>query len=73
MEPEELKVLHLGPKANRRLALMRLGEGCQVYLQKVTLPPTRPHLLIVPHPGPSIFKLPQFANQKVEDLPVAAE
>jgi len=30
-----------------------------------TLPPTRPHLLIVPLPGPSIFKPPQCARNRV--------
>jgi hypothetical protein len=59
-----LRILHLVPKANRRLASRQLG-GERVsmstlkvthFLNKATPPPTRPYLLIVPFPGPSIFK-----------------
>jgi hypothetical protein len=52
----ELRVLHLVEKANRR----RLSLGARRRVSKPTptapLPPTRPHCLIVPLPGPSIFK-----------------
>jgi hypothetical protein len=33
-------------------------EGLKTHAHSDTLPPTRPHLLIVPFPGPSIFKPP---------------
>jgi hypothetical protein len=61
MVQEELRVLHLVPKADRRrLASRKLGEGLKAYPHSDTLPPTRPHLLKVPLAGPSIFKLPQL-------------
>jgi hypothetical protein len=57
---EKLRVLHLVLKANRkRLASRQLG-GSQSPPHTDTLPPTRPHLLIIPFPGPSIFKPPQL-------------
>jgi hypothetical protein len=53
---EEVRVLHLVPMANRRILFSRqLGGGSQSPLVSDTLPPTRPQL-IVPFPGPSIFK-----------------
>jgi hypothetical protein len=42
---------HLVPKANRRVSKPTPNSD--------TLPPTRPHLLMVPLPGSSIFKPPQ--------------
>ena len=50
--PEELRVLHLVPKA------VSLEEGLKAHPHSDTLPPTRPYLLIVPLPGPNIFKPP---------------
>jgi hypothetical protein len=47
-------VLHLVPKANRRLSSMWLGRWSQSTSHSDTLPATRPHLLIVPHSN--IFK-----------------
>ena len=56
---EEDRVLHLDPKAlRRRLASRQLGGGSQSPSQSDSLLPTKPHLLIVPLPGPSIFKPP---------------
>jgi hypothetical protein len=55
---EMLRVLHLHPKeAKRREFPDSLEEGLN---HSDTLPPTRPHLLIMPFPGPNIFKLPQI-------------
>jgi hypothetical protein len=52
-----LRVLHLVSKANRRrLASKYLGGRSQRLPLCDTLPPTRPHLLIVALPGPSLFK-----------------
>jgi hypothetical protein len=60
MTLEKLRVLPLVPKAaRRRLVLMWLGGESPPKPHSDTLPPTRPHLLIVPLPGPSIFKLLQ--------------
>jgi hypothetical protein len=65
---EELRILHLIAKANRK-RLASLGsyeETLIVYSHSDTLPPTRPQLLqshtslIVPLHGPSIFKSPQI-------------
>ena len=39
MAQEELRVLHLVPKANRRLASTKLGEGPQNPPHSDTLPP----------------------------------
>jgi hypothetical protein len=36
-----------------------MNEGLKAHAHSDRLPPTRPHLLIVPLPGPSIFKPPQ--------------
>ena len=48
MRMEELRILHLVLKANkRRLASRQLGEGTQSPPPSDTLPPTRPHLLTV--------------------------
>jgi hypothetical protein len=61
---EELRVLYLVSKANRRLALLGSKEkGLRVHPHSKTLPPTRPYHLIVPLPGPSIFKLLQTPPQ----------
>jgi hypothetical protein len=38
-------------------------EGLKAHTQNVTFLPTRPHFLIVPLPGPSIFKPPQKATE----------
>ena len=57
---EVLRVVYLVPKAyRRRLAFKQLGGGSQAHLYNHILPVTRPHLLIVPVPGPHIFKLLQ--------------
>jgi hypothetical protein len=37
-------------------------EGLKTHPHSDTLSPTRPHLLIVPLPGPSIFKPPQLLH-----------
>ena len=73
---EELKVLHLHQMASwKRLAPMCLGGRSHCPLpqwhassNQATPTPKMSHLPIVPHPGPSIFKLPQlltacFANK----------
>jgi hypothetical protein len=67
---EELRVLHLVPKANRRrLTSRKLGGRSQNQPQqwhtsfnKATPTLTRPHLLIVPLLGPSIFKPPHHLS-----------
>jgi hypothetical protein len=57
---KKLRVLHLDSKRTRQR-----GEGSQrppsvtYLLQEATPSPTRPYLLIVIFPGPSIFKPPQ--------------
>ena len=64
---EELRVLHLVLETNRRrLASRQLGEKSQnsppqgLSSSNKTIPTsTRPYLLIVPFPGPGIFKTPQ--------------
>jgi hypothetical protein len=58
MRLEELRVLHLVVKMHRRLSPTWLGEGLKAQPHSDTLPPTRPHLLIGPLLGPSIFKPP---------------
>jgi hypothetical protein len=58
MAQEELRVLHLHLNATRR-RLASLGSSEEVLFahpHSDTLPPTRPHILIVSFPGPSIFK-----------------
>jgi hypothetical protein len=44
----------------------QLGGGSQSPPHSVTLPPTRPHLLIVSFPGPSIFKPPHMIPNSKE-------
>ena len=64
---EELRVPPLVPKAARKsLASRQVGRESQnphsqwhTYSNKATPTQTRPHLQIVPLPGPSIFKPPQ--------------
>jgi hypothetical protein len=65
MVQEELRVPHLHLKAaRRRLSSRQLWEGLKAHPQSDTLPPTGPHLPIVPLPGPSIFKPPQRLRQE---------
>ena len=71
---EKLRVLHLVLKANRRLVSRQLGEGPQnLPLQGHTssnkaIPASKkPYLLIVPFPGPSIFKPPQVELQGTQE------
>jgi hypothetical protein len=52
MDPKVLKKEYLVLKENRRLSHRQLGGGSQSHTHRGTLPP-RPHLLIVPLPGPS--------------------
>jgi hypothetical protein len=61
MAQKMLRVLYIVPKANgRRLASRQLGgRSHKAHPHSDTLPPKRPHLLIMPLPGPSIFKPPQ--------------
>jgi hypothetical protein len=60
MVQEELRVLHLIPKGNRRLASRQLkGSSLKAHPHSDALPPTLPHLLIMLLPGSSIFKPPQ--------------
>jgi hypothetical protein len=61
---EELRVLHLVPKTNRkRLASRHLEERpLKANPHSETLPPAKPHLLIVAFPGPSIFKSPHIVK-----------
>jgi hypothetical protein len=61
---QELRVLHLVSKTNRRrLASRQLGRrSLKAHPHSDTLPPTKPHLLIVPLPRPSIFKPPKGLN-----------
>jgi len=66
---EELRVLHLVPKANRRrLTSRHIGGWSQSLPPSVThkaiLTPIRSHLLIVPLRGPNIFKPLQPYRQK---------
>jgi hypothetical protein len=61
MVGEDLRVLHLHLKATRRRlasTYLKEDEGLKAYPHIDTLPPTRPHLLTVLFPGPSIFKPP---------------
>ena len=75
MAQEELRVLHLHLKAVEektgfqaaRIRVLKpmptvahlLQQG-HAHSNKATPTPTRPHPLIVPLPGPSIYKLSQF-------------
>ena len=57
MVQEELRVLHLHLKASSRILAFRyLGLGEKAHTHSDTPTPTRPYLLIVPPPLPSIFK-----------------
>jgi hypothetical protein len=60
MVQEELRVLHLHLKADRRrwASSGSQREALKAHTYSDTLPPTRPHLLTVPFPGPSIVKPP---------------
>ena len=59
MGQEEPNVLHLAPKSDkRRLTSKWLGGESQSPPHSDALPSTRPYLLIVPLPGPGIFKPP---------------
>ena len=59
MVQKMLRVLQLVPKANRRrLASRQIGGGLKAHSYSDTLPPTRPHLLIVLLPEPSIYISP---------------
>ena len=59
---EELRVLHLVPKAARRRLISRKLEGgfLKAHPNNDTLPSRKPHLLIVSLPEPCLFKLPQL-------------
>ena len=52
---KELRVLHLDPKAGRRRKASKTPHSD-------ILPPKRPHLLIMPLPGPSVYKPPQHSR-----------
>jgi hypothetical protein len=68
---EESKVLHLDQQANRRSVSPAWLQGesqisspqWHTISNKATPITKRPHLLIIPFPGPSIFKLPKQLNQ----------
>jgi len=70
MELEDLRVLHLilkKTKAVSQTARRRVSKPTPTVTEssiKATPTPTRPHLLIVAFPRPSIFKLPQRTSQK---------
>ena len=69
MVGEDLRVLHLHLKATRRRlasTYLKEDEGLKAYPHIDTLPPTRPHLLTVLFPGPSIFKPPHLFTQRGE-------
>jgi hypothetical protein len=55
---EELRVLYLHPKETRSRLSSGSKESLKAYPHSDTLPPTRSYLMIVPFPGPSIFKPP---------------
>jgi hypothetical protein len=69
MVQEELRDLPLHLKATRRRLsshMVRrrwLGVVLIAHPHSDTLPPTRPHLLIVPAPRPSIFKPPHWVTE----------
>ena len=65
----ELRVLHLHLKANEA-APRQLGGGLKADSHSDTPPATRPHLLIVPLPGPSILKPPQKPLRYVGSFPL---
>jgi hypothetical protein len=57
MVQEELRVLHLHLEAaGRRLTSRQLAWGSYAHTHSNTLHSTRPHFLMVPLPGPSIYK-----------------
>jgi hypothetical protein len=64
MELEELRVVYLVLKANRRrLATGKLeGSSLKAHCYSDMLLPARPYLLIVPLPKPSIFKPPYLIS-----------
>jgi hypothetical protein len=63
MAQEELRVLHPHLKVSRSLTFRELRESSlKSHPHSSTLPPTRPHLLIVPLLGQSIFKSPELAK-----------
>jgi len=64
MVQEELRVLHLHQKGTRsRLSILRqLAGRSPSPCHSDTLSPTRPHLLIVSLPGPSIYKSSHFLS-----------
>jgi hypothetical protein len=65
MVQEELRVLHVVPKTNRRrLTSRKLGYRLKVHTHNDTFPPIRPYFLMEPFPGPSIFKPPQCSFYK---------
>jgi len=64
-ELEEPKILQLDPKAHRRLTSAWPEEGLKGHPHSDTPTPTRPHLLIVPLPGPSISKSPHVPSRKI--------
>jgi hypothetical protein len=67
MALEELRVLHLVPKANwRRMISRHWEESLKAHPHSDTLPPTRPHLLVVPLHGPSIFKPPPWLRASID-------
>jgi hypothetical protein len=59
MVQEELRVLHLHLKATR---IKLTSRQLKANTHSDSVPPTRPHLQIVPFPGPSIFELPHLHN-----------
>ena len=72
MVQEELRLLHLHLKAASRVLTSRqLGQGSNsphsqwhTYINMAT-PTPRPHLLIVPLPGPSICKPSQYSSENI--------
>ena len=65
---EELRVPRLVPKANRRRLAGSKEEGLKAHPYNDTPTPTRPHLLIVLLPGPSIFKPPQTVSWSLDQF-----
>jgi hypothetical protein len=62
MAQEELRVLYLVLKTNKRRLASRQLVGVKAIPNSDTLPPTRLYLPVVPLPGPSIFKSPQLST-----------
>ncbi|XP_063122938.1 24-hydroxycholesterol 7-alpha-hydroxylase isoform X6 [Rattus norvegicus] len=69
---KELRALHLVPKGTRRLACRQLRGVSKPTPHCDTLPPTRPLLLRVPRPWPSISKPPQRCAISREYGPIDA-